>query len=302
MPNVQVRWSWDIELADVDNDGDLDLLIASKSGTGSFLFENDGTGKFSDATAGRIPQFGNNYEFEAMDMNGDGALDLVTINDGAAIGTDKFNRPEHVFINNGKGTFADATATLWLPKDNIGKDDNVAAFLDYDSDGDADVLIGSLSEPDRLLVNDGTGKLTLAAKIFSGTATPGTLGIGLADLDGDQRIDVVMSQGEVAFDERIFLGSGIKRDTAKPSCSILKQTANGASQTILARVHDRKTPIAAHDFQSVVVQVKTADGKLTETPMRWYGEALFRATVPLAAGATATVCAVDAAGNRGCSK
>ena len=38
-------------------------------------------------------------------------------------------------------------------------------FLDFDSDGDADLLIGSLDDdmgyPDRLLTNDGTGKLKL---------------------------------------------------------------------------------------------------------------------------------------------
>jgi hypothetical protein len=33
--------------------------------------------------------------------------------------------------------------------------------LDYGSDGDADVLVASLSGPDRVLMNNGTGHLQL---------------------------------------------------------------------------------------------------------------------------------------------
>ena len=79
---------------------------------------------------------------------------------------------------------------------NVGEDDNVVAFLDFDSDGDADFLIGSLSGPDRLLVNDGKGRLSVALDVFDGPPTPGTLGLALADLDGDHRLDVVQAQGE----------------------------------------------------------------------------------------------------------
>src|SRR5690606_16242407 len=45
MPEVLVRFSWDLELVDVDNDYDLDIVVSCKSCTGSFLFHNDGTGQ-----------------------------------------------------------------------------------------------------------------------------------------------------------------------------------------------------------------------------------------------------------------
>ena len=45
MPDIRVRFSWDLELADVDNDADLDLLISCKRCGGSYLFRNDGAGR-----------------------------------------------------------------------------------------------------------------------------------------------------------------------------------------------------------------------------------------------------------------
>ena len=111
MPDIKVRFSWDLELADVDNDLDLDVLVSCKRCPGSHLFRNDGAGTFVDD--GRaMPQYTNNYEFEAMDLDGDGFLDLVTMNDGEIVGEDSSSRREHVFRNDGKGRYRDATDGL----------------------------------------------------------------------------------------------------------------------------------------------------------------------------------------------
>ncbi len=56
MPGVLVKFSWELEFVDVDNDYDLDILVSCKVCDGSFLFENDGTGAFTDVTQGRLPQ------------------------------------------------------------------------------------------------------------------------------------------------------------------------------------------------------------------------------------------------------
>jgi hypothetical protein len=163
-----------------------------------------------------MPQYTNNYEFEAMDLDGDNFLDLVTINDGDIVDERGSSRREHVFRNDGRGRFRDATTLWWAPAHNVGEDDNMVAFLDYDSDGDADFVIGSLTGPDRLLINDGEGHLTMADAVFEGADTPGTLGLALADLDGDGRMDVVQAQGEhpTAVGEKVFLGRGLTPDTA----------------------------------------------------------------------------------------
>lgn len=71
LPQAPIRFSWDLELVDVDNDYDLDLAISCKRCTGSFLYHNEGDGTFVDASEG-LPQHTNDYEFEPMDLNGDG--------------------------------------------------------------------------------------------------------------------------------------------------------------------------------------------------------------------------------------
>ncbi|MEO7135305.1 MAG: VCBS repeat-containing protein [Vicinamibacterales bacterium] len=302
MPDLRVRFSWDLELADVDNDADLDALVSCKRCPGSYLFRNDGGGTFAD-DGGGLPQYTNNYEFEPMDLDGDGWLDLVTINDGEIVGGNSSSRREHVFRNDGKGRFRDATDAWWPVDANVGEDDNMAAFLDYDSDGDADFVVGSLSGPDRLLINDGKGRLSVALDVFDGEATPGTLGIALADLDGDGRMDVVQAQGEhpKAVDERIFLGRGLAPDTAAPSVTMVGTKDSAGRSVVHARVHDRKSPSLATEWKSVIVEWTTAAGRV-EAAMRWYGENLWRAEWPanVERAAAFRVCATDAAGNSSC--
>lgn len=302
MPATLIRFSWDVEFADVDNDLDLDILVSCKRCGNSTLFRNDGKGGFTEDLRA-LPQYTNNYEFEPMDLDGDGILDLVTINDGDIVGGNGFSRREHVFRGDGKGRFRDVTDNWWPAAHNVGEDDNMVAFLDADSDGDADFVIGSLSGPDRLLLNDGRGHLTLLPDVFDGAPTPGTLGIALADLDADGRIDVVQAQGEnpKATDERVFSGTGLPRDTQPPSITLVRAT-DAAPRTIHARVHDYKSPSLPFEWKRVVVQFTTLQGA-REVPMRWYGEYLWRAAWPadLPSPTPFRVCATDAAGNSACT-
>lgn len=302
MPALQVRFSWDLEFVDVDNDRDLDVLVSCKRCPGSSLFRNDGTGSFAEDPRA-LPQYTNNYEFEAMDLDGDGWLDLVTMNDGDIAGDDQSSRREHVFRNDGKGRFRDVTSSWWPPEANVGEDDNAVAFLDVDSDGDADFVVGSLSGPDRLLVNDGTGRLTVRLDVFGGEDTPGTLGLALADLDGDGRMDVVQGQGEhkTAVEERVFSGRGLAPDTAAPSISqVARVETAGRPARVHARIHDRKSPSLASDWRRVVVEWPGTGRE--PRAMRWMGEYLWTADWPagLDAATPFRVCATDAAGNPAC--
>jgi hypothetical protein len=306
MPAILVRFSWDLELMDVDNDYDLDVAISCKRCNGSLLFRNDGTGTFANVAG--MPAYTNNYEFEPMDLDGDGFLDLVTINDGEIVDENSSSRREHVFRNDGRGRFRDATTRWWPNEANIGEDDNVAAFLDFDSDGDADFVIGSLSGPSRLLINDGKGHLTLARDVFVGPPAPGTLGLALADLDSDGRLDVIIGQGEnpTAVAERVFLGTGLKPDTAPPTITMVGTAeAPGSGTLIRARVHDRKSPSLSTEWRSVTAEwTTTVNGgsRPVKLPMQWYGEYLWRVVAPASQkpDGAVRVCATDAAGNGAC--
>jgi hypothetical protein len=81
--------------------------------------------------------------------------------------------------------------------------------------------------------------------VFVGPAAPGTLGMAAADLDADGRLDMVIGQGEhpTAVQERVFLGTGLKPDTAPPTITMVGVAdAPGGGALVRARVHDRKSP------------------------------------------------------------
>lgn len=296
MPETLIGFSWDLEVVDVDNDLDLDILVSCKRCGGGSLFVNDGSGRF-EANGRALPAYTNNYDYEAMDVDGDGFLDLVTVNDGRILDGKRSHRQEHLLINDGEGSFVDRTPELWPDAQNLGYDDNMHAFLDFDSDGDADFLLGSLTGPDRLHINDGSGGFTVRTDVISGESTPGTLALAVSDLNGDGKLDLVQAQGEhrTAVQERIYFGAAIAPDTAPPLVDLVTVDQG----VVRARVHDRKSPLMPQDMKEVVVIWPSQSGEESHE-MSWYGGYLFRADI----GASASdirVCATDAAGNRACS-
>jgi hypothetical protein len=285
MPDLLVRMSWDMELADLDGDFDLDVLVSSKRSTSSLMFRNDGMGHFTNEPEA-LPHFTNNYEFEPMDIDGDGDLDVLTINDGPSF-------TEHVFVNKGDGTFADETAARLTGTANpVNADDNTMVWLDVDNDGDSDVLIGRLGN-DRVLINDGTGKFTLGAGATPND-TGATLGLALADLNEDGRLDVVQGQGEVADPDKVQTATDmVALDTQPP---VIRVQAEPFHNIVRAQIHDRIAPSHPHDFKSVVVKIGN-----DVIPMKWYGPMMWRAELPLEPSTTTyQVCATDRAGNEKC--
>ena len=302
MPEILIQFSWDLEFFDFDNDFDLDIAISCKRCATSRIYVNNGKGYFKDKRL--LPAYTNNYDLEIMDVNGDGFLDLLTINDGDIVNGAPDSRREHIFLNDSAKTFIDATDMLWPDSENIGMDDNNIVFLDYDSDGDADFLISSLTGEDRLLENDRTGKFKLIQPVLKGSATPLTLSMILGDIDNDKKMDIIMGQGEgeEGVEERIFIGKNIHMDTAKPIISHIQtyEKKENGSIIVKARIHDNKSPNMPQDWNSVKLLL---DEKSKPISMTWYGENLWVASFSSTLEVNnIKICATDYSGNKACAK
>ena len=295
MPDILIQFSWDLEFIDYDNDYDLDIAVSCKRCATGRLFVNDGLGYFKDVRA--LPAYTNNYEFEVMDIDGDNDMDLITVNDGEMVDGKSWSRREHIFVNDSAKRFLDFTSQLWPDSANTGEDDNNVVFLDYDSDGDADFILSSLTGLDRLLINNGKGQFSLKQPIMDGPRTSHTLSLVLGDLNQDGKLDIAMGQGEGEDDieERTYLGENVAADTAKPIISSFDIEDADESTIVKARIHDNKSPSQPHDWDQVVLISDTQDS----TDMKWYGEYLWKGTVAKESSAS-KLCATDFNGNTAC--
>ena len=136
------------DLGDVDGDGDLDLLFANVSFGGGDpqgrLLLNNGRGVFSDVTSARLAgMVVGAIDADLVDLDGDGDLDIVTAPFPAG--------PYRVYLNDGRGSFGDATARFFPPA-LTGQGLEIEA-ADFDGDRRLDLYLANFAEsPDMLLL------------------------------------------------------------------------------------------------------------------------------------------------------
>ena len=247
-----------VGLLDYDNDGDLDVYLVQgrvlhEAGapaeapvppqqalplTGR-LYRNDlrvgadgsRTLRFTDVTADSgIDADGFGLGVAAGDVNNDGWTDLFLTNFG----------PSGLYLNQGDGTFRDASATGGI--DGTPGFGVSAAFVDYDRDGWLDLYVGHNvnyaldntiecsnvtgardycppetygGTPDHLYRNTGDGRFVdVSDKALAGGQFGPALGVAVADYDGDGWLDIYVAND--ATENMLWLNQrdGTFRDVA----------------------------------------------------------------------------------------
>ena len=151
------------DAGDYDRSGRQSLLIGNFTNESLSLYHNDGSGLFTDkaTNSGLSAPSASSLTFSAFffDYDLDGLLDIFAANGHVADDvsvtqpTVKYAEPALLFRNRGAGHFEDMSSKVGpaLRQAVVGRG---AAYLDYDNDGDLDVVVTTSNGAARLLRND----------------------------------------------------------------------------------------------------------------------------------------------------
>ncbi|MBO9112634.1 MULTISPECIES: VCBS repeat-containing protein [Rhizobium/Agrobacterium group] len=230
-----------VRAADFDGDGNMDVVFVAESDEVHQLFLGDGKGGFTDASD-RLPAGSQGNGLAIGDVNGDGLPDIVVGSTGEiGHGPNMKLRPARnlLFLNDKDrpGHFIDATETH-LPKADDQTEGVVLA--DMDGDGDHDMIIASPAHPNRLLINDGSGKFTDGSDRLELSVPMETRDVKVMDVNKDGHSDIVffnITSNNMGWDKdpqtRLLINDGNGRFKDETEARLPKHKFSSWAGTVL---------------------------------------------------------------------
>ena len=170
-----------ITAADFNGDGLIDLAVPHRDGGQSRVYLAGPKASYS--TEHSIPFGAPNVTIrmtEAADLNGDGLLDIIAIDE---------ERGTEVYLAQRGGTFSERIA-VGEPR---GKP-YALAVADVNRDARPDIVVGHIESPSAIHFNDGSGQRFHSVRF--GDAKGTVYGFAIADVDRDGNMDIAVARSE----------------------------------------------------------------------------------------------------------
>lgn len=173
---------YDVKLGDLDGDGDLDVVTANKDDSNVSILLGDGAGNFNEAPGSPYATGIWPVDAELGDINGDGALDIVTNN----VSSGDFS----LFMGNGKGHFKESMFSPY----HIGTTVASLTLADMNENGNLDIIYTTPSTDAVFTLFWNPSELFDISQPNSSAANVGDLpqSVAVGDMDNDGDLDIVV--------------------------------------------------------------------------------------------------------------
>ncbi|HWA85003.1 MAG TPA: VCBS repeat-containing protein [Opitutus sp.] len=202
-------WFQGAVFADVNNDGRLDLYVC-RFGQPNLLFINQGDGTFKEEAAARGLALSDASGVGAFcDYDRDGWLDVYVQTNLLDAAKHPVGQRDHLFHNNGDGTFTDVTERAGIRGETQG---HSAIWWDYDGDGWPDLYVANdFAVPDSLYHNNRDGTFTNVIDQVVSHMPHSAMGSDLGDVNNDGLIDFLVADMAATSHERDQRGQATNR-------------------------------------------------------------------------------------------